>query len=501
MRPLYIVLLTIVVVIVILIGITVWASLQKKSRRDCLFSIYTTSARSGLQNVTRKPFVVVSMTTVPWRLHRLPSRIRDLLLTNSKIDKIQINLPHQSRRTQKPYPATPKDLENNPKVVIHRCEDYGPITKVVPTAEQWFDKGTKANPTLIVSLDDDIGYDKSFVDKCVDAWQRECFDDEILLPVGAQTMKYYGSHLPYLEGFRGVTYPASIFTPKLIQELKDISQNDLVPCDKSDDIVLAFMLSREGVSFWSKNLKFKYDVKQSEGDKQGLKQGNHKRNYALCLNNLRRRYPFPVHFIHFANGKWNEGDLPKKWKDTLTKWEKSRAQIKLWTPLECDKLMKQFFGNVYETYQKALPIQKCDMARYAILFVFGGLYSDLDCTPVNDATPNHIEGLVTRNQKAGKPREIGFIETTLDKAVLKIDGSYENPVRVANYVIYAPRGSEWMRQCVYEAAKRLQKFGNAKKHTIYTTGPDVVTTLAHLGNVPLYSHENLVHHAFDNSWR
>lgn len=93
-------------------------------------------------------------------------------------------------------------------MVIHRCEDYGPIINVVPTTEQWFDKGTKGNPTRIVSLDDGIGVAKSFVDKCVDAWQRECLDGENLLPVGAQTMSHVKSELTYLEGFGGVTYPA-----------------------------------------------------------------------------------------------------------------------------------------------------------------------------------------------------------------------------------------------------------------------------------------------------
>lgn len=502
MRPLHFVVISIAVLIVILIGVIVYVALQKKNHpQDCRFSVHGSKSRSKLKNFNRKPYTIVSMTTVPWRLNTLSGRIRDLLQKNSKIDKIQINLPHLSRRTLKPYPAVPKDLENNSKVIIHRCEDLGPITKILPTAEKWFDQGTKYRPILLVSLDDDIGYDKSFVDTCVDTWKNENFDDEILLPVDKHTMNHFKSDLPYLEGYIGVTYPSSVFTSELVQELKNISKKELTPCDKSDDIVLTFMLSREGVGFRSKNLNFKYDIKQSESDRQGLKQGNHSKNYALCLQILRQKYPFQVHFIHFANGEWKEGDLPKRWKDTLHKWKKVRTQIKLWTPLECDKLMKQFFGDIYETYQNALPIQKCDMARYAILFAFGGLYSDLDCIPVNDATPNHIEGIVARNQRDGKSSELGFIETTLQKPVLKIDGSYEEPVRVANFAIFAPKGSEWMRKSVYEAVKRLKRFGNAKKHTIYTTGPDVVTTLAHLDDIPLHSCEHLTHHAADGAWR
>lgn len=102
-----------------------------------------------------RPRIVYSMTTIPARLDGIESTVKNVLTKLTHCDRLYLNIPEISARGEK-Y-LLPKDFLSTltPKerdmVEINRCEDLGPITKIIPTLE------IETDPrTLIISLDDDI---------------------------------------------------------------------------------------------------------------------------------------------------------------------------------------------------------------------------------------------------------------------------------------------------------------------------------------------------------
>lgn len=95
------------------------------------------------------------------------------------------------------------------------------------------------------------------------------------------------------------------------------------------------------------------------------------------------KIPKIIHFIwiDFLNELNQNPTIPKKYLKNIehTKLLHSDYKIKVWNGYECDKLIKNYFPYKYKLYcnlQK--PIMRCDFARLAILYVYGGIYSDMD---------------------------------------------------------------------------------------------------------------------------
>jgi mannosyltransferase OCH1-like enzyme len=93
--------------------------------------------------------------------------------------------------------------------------------------------------------------------------------------------------------------------------------------------------------------------------------------------------PKIIHFmwIDFKNELNQNPTIPKKYLKNIshTKLLHPDYEIKIWNGYDCDQLMKKYFPDKYELYwslQK--PIMRCDFARLAILYVQGGIYSDMD---------------------------------------------------------------------------------------------------------------------------
>jgi mannosyltransferase OCH1-like enzyme len=94
-------------------------------------------------------------------------------------------------------------------------------------------------------------------------------------------------------------------------------------------------------------------------------------------------FPKIIHYI-WINFK-NELDLspiiPKKYLDNIenTKKLNSDYQIKIWNGYDCDQLIKKYFPNKLKFYwDLPYPIQRCDFIRIIILYLYGGIYSDMD---------------------------------------------------------------------------------------------------------------------------
>lgn len=98
--------------------------------------------------------LVYSLTTNPERVHQLVHTISSLLSSIIKPDLIQVNIPWIYLRTNETFENLDQvEILKHPLVKVHRCRDYGPITKLMGTLE------TEKDPqTLIVVVDDDWKY-------------------------------------------------------------------------------------------------------------------------------------------------------------------------------------------------------------------------------------------------------------------------------------------------------------------------------------------------------
>jgi len=97
---------------------------------------------------------VGSMTTLPKRLPKIRKIIQSVLKTG--LDVLYLNIPYETRKGEKyRIPEFLKDMEN---VKIIRCEDYGPITKILPVLDVENDP-----ETAIITFDDDMLVHKDVV--------------------------------------------------------------------------------------------------------------------------------------------------------------------------------------------------------------------------------------------------------------------------------------------------------------------------------------------------
>lgn len=104
----------------------------------------------------RRPRIVCSLTTIPSRLCGLEATVSKIIRKMSNCDKFYLNIPYQTSRSRVPYIIPENFLSSieecyREKIEINRCEDYGPITKLIPTLLK------ETNPTtIIITFDDDV---------------------------------------------------------------------------------------------------------------------------------------------------------------------------------------------------------------------------------------------------------------------------------------------------------------------------------------------------------
>jgi hypothetical protein len=100
--------------------------------------------------------VVVSLTTIPSRLPHIEATIKSLLDQTLPPAKIVLNVPDYSERERRGYDVPPQ-LATLSVVEVHRCDDLGPATKLIPTLR-------RCRPDdLIVVVDDDRIYPRTFL--------------------------------------------------------------------------------------------------------------------------------------------------------------------------------------------------------------------------------------------------------------------------------------------------------------------------------------------------
>lgn len=113
---------------------------------------------------------VVSMTTIPDRLKFIEPVIDSVFQQICKPDRLYLNLPYVSGKGGAyVIPDTfLSKLHHRDRVCIHRCEEYGPITKLLPCLDEETDP-----ETIIVTIDDDIYLNKHVFSILLSRHKRE----------------------------------------------------------------------------------------------------------------------------------------------------------------------------------------------------------------------------------------------------------------------------------------------------------------------------------------
>lgn len=94
--------------------------------------------------------MIVSLTTIPGREPYLQSVLQSIVPQLKEGDRIVLNVCEEYKRFPKEtlkLPDTIKDYDKN-ILVVNKAEDYGPLTKLVPTLKKWPNE-------QILTVDDD----------------------------------------------------------------------------------------------------------------------------------------------------------------------------------------------------------------------------------------------------------------------------------------------------------------------------------------------------------
>jgi len=176
-----------------------------------------------------------------------------------------------------------------------------------------------------------------------------------------------------------------------------------------------------------------------------------------------------------------------RWIESFEK-ENSDFTPLVWKDADVRKLILEKYPEyegVYSGYR--LNIQRADLARYLVLYEYGGMYADLDMSAVRP-----VRGLVENFPKKGF---FSFVEIVLsEKRALEIgegepirkEGQRrgwneiaEDQERIASYAFLCAPGHPVMLEILKEAGRRAGLPVKRQYDVYYTTGPDLFTTVVH----------------------
>jgi mannosyltransferase OCH1-like enzyme len=118
----------------------------------------------------------------------------------------------------------------------------------------------------------------------------------------------------------------------------------------------------------------------------------------------------------------------------------------MWTDEDIDVFMKEEFPWFYQRF-RAYPknIQRIDMARYFILYRYGGIYADMD-------------------MRCNKY----FMDVVDTTRVSIVESGYKEWETVQNSLMISPPGDPFWMKVIAEAALRAR---NGNSDVMYSTGP------------------------------
>ena len=172
-----------------------------------------------------------------------------------------------------------------------------------------------------------------------------------------------------------------------------------------------------------------------------------------------------VTFIHQIYGLYRDGtEMSQLFKLSSEAWQaycrRQRCTYILWTAEEIDTVMQKYAPhNILKLYKEVrYLVQQGDIARFFLLYMYGGLYADLDVFPNRDMYPQVTLGLCKMPSRSLKQQEEWEMEmviaTSGNPIILKL---------LEHMIIYTSRNQS---MTYYES--------KACRYIYYTTGPKSV---------------------------
>lgn len=99
--------------------------------------------------------------------------------------------------------------------------------------------------------------------------------------------------------------------------------------------------------------------------------------------NENKEFPKIIHFIwiNFKDELEKNPKIPNKYLENIENTKRILKDYKVivWDGYLCNELIKKYASEKYELYHSFKhPIQRCDFIRFLILYVYGGIYLDVD---------------------------------------------------------------------------------------------------------------------------
>ena len=208
----------------------------------------------------RNPQIILSLTSIPARFHKLHLVIESILCQSLQPDRIILWLSkkHQNKNFSD-IKALPQKIQKLQKrgLEIYFTKDIGPYRKLIPTLK-------KFPNDIIITIDDDVFYEKSVVDSLYKAYLQNgnnfvyCRRSRIIEKNKvsgyiADRLNFSSKNNHYkllTTGCGGVLYPPSIFSQEVFN--KEVFLK-LAPFE--DDSWYNVMLAKNKKSVWQLEVK------------------------------------------------------------------------------------------------------------------------------------------------------------------------------------------------------------------------------------------------------
>ena len=321
--------------------------------------------------------IYLTMTTIPERLIHpwFYENLKHTLNLNGEF-KILLNIPYKFKSTSEDYiiPQNVIDLQKNNLIINRVNEDYGPITKLFGAL---LNDNIPDNSPLLV-CDDDIHYSEDFVKLIYDEYLK---DDT----------KIYTYCIPTIEGFKGFMFKKSLLKPIL-------KINRPESCFRIDDNLIQLFVKNNNINV--KTVSYHGEEKKYSDYRKGfcsfdinihdnktpkwreLKNDNRNLLSKQCIKD----------FYELNNNK-----IPKNIYQTYKnknipeivklRWNKLNPDYKyfLYDDNDCYNFLLNYYNkeiaDIFRYKIKHGPI-KSDFWRVCILYIFGGIYADIDIKPI-----------------------------------------------------------------------------------------------------------------------
>jgi hypothetical protein len=187
------------------------------------------------------------MTTTPMRISKIEPVLNSILTQTVPPSKIYIHIPHVFKREENLSYEIPDFISNNDKIIVNRCEDMGPITKILPIVDILED-----SESLFVSVDDDIIYHSTMIETLLENYRKRGGDCVI---TGTTHFDDIESPITQVSGYSGVLYKK-----KFLNDF-DKSTIENSDCKYVDDITLSHHVNKQSIPIYATDKEHSYRSK------------------------------------------------------------------------------------------------------------------------------------------------------------------------------------------------------------------------------------------------